>query len=223
MPLIVQQIQTRFKFFQIFWLIQIIFSPALVVLAEFINAAQYSNLAQTTTAVSTYPIVDFTPLLILLGALLLILPISILGLTFYAMLTHGIFNYLKRCKESKVDPTWAVWSIFIPIASIILVALNLKKGFELLNLKSLTANNNLNYTIIYFVVSSILSLGNAIYLFYAIFSNFNSPIIPTPFMNSSFIISIFTMILALVVTFFTWKTIKEIVNAIVAENTEQLS
>jgi hypothetical protein len=218
MPKIVQQIQTRFKFFQFFYFIQIAFSPIFIVLAEFMNAAQYSRLAQTTTAVSTYPIIDFKPFLIFFVALLLILPISICGATIYAMLTHGIFNYLKKFKESKVDPIWAVWSIFIPVASIFLVALNLKRGFEMLNLVSSTAKNNLSYTIFYFITSSVLSLGNAAYLFFGIFADLESPIIPKPFLNSSFIISIFVTFLALALAYFTWKTIKEITYSIINEN-----
>lgn len=149
---------------------------------------------------------------------LVFLPIGTACVTFYAMLTHGIFNYLQKYKESKVSPTWAVWSMFIPVASGILVALNLKKAFESFDLKSPTAKNNLYYSIFSLVIISILTTGNLFFVVFQSINNYQNPIILKPFMNPTFYISILSIFVSLGVVYFLWKTLKEIVTAISLEN-----
>ena len=221
MPLIVQQIQTRFKVFQIFWLIEAVLAPILIVLSEYFSVMQQSQTKQIVEGANPALTFNIIFVLIFFGVLFVSLIISITGTVFYAMLTHGIFNYLKQKKASKIDPTWAVWSIFIPIASNILTALNANKGFELLELNSSTAKNNLNYAIFKVIIISILAIGNIIYAFYEIFNNIEN--INQPFMNTTFYINILTTVISVGLMYFTWKVMKEMKDVIVSENTEQLS
>jgi hypothetical protein len=223
MSKIVQQIQSRFKYFQVLWLIQILFVPVFIILGEFMNVDNYARLEQIANGVNSVASFNVTLLLIFGVVFLVYLPLGIAGTVFYAMLTHGIFNYLKKYKESKVDPTWAVWSLFIPVASIILVALNLKKAFESLELRSLTAKNNLYYSIFGIIITSILSFINLFFLFFQTINNFQNPVIPKPFMNSTFYISLISLIVSLGVVYFVWKTYKEIVVAIAFEKNDKLN
>jgi hypothetical protein len=218
MPKIVQQIQTRFKFFQIFWLVQILFIPVFVVLGELLNAENYNRLREVANEVNSTSSFDYKLIIIFLLFFLISLLFGIVATIFYAMLTHGIFNYLKKHKESNVNPSWAVWSMFIPVASNILVALNLNKAFESLGIKSPTAKNNLYYSIFSLVATTILVFGNIFYTFYELFNSELKPIILKPFMNYSFYISVFTTMISIGLFYFIWKTVKEMKDAIVAEN-----
>jgi hypothetical protein len=222
MSKIVQQIQTRFKFFQILWLIQILFAPVFIILTEFMNADNYKRVEQIANGVDSAFTLNITLLLIFGVVFLVYLPIGIAGTVSYTMLTHGIFNYLKKYKESKVDPTWAVWSIFIPVASGILVALNFNKAFESLNLRSSTAKHNLYYSIFSIFIVSILSFVNMFYVIFQSINNYQNPIIPQPFINSTFYISIISIFISLGVIYFLWKTLKETVVAIGTENSNQV-
>jgi hypothetical protein len=217
MPLIVQQIQTRFKFFQIFWLIEAILAPILIVLSEYFNVMQQSQTKQIVEGVNPTLTFNITFVLIFFGVLFVSLIISITGTVFYAMLTHGIYNYLKLNKGSKVNPTWAVWSIFIPVGGIF-VALNAKDAFKSLKLDSPTPKNYLYYAIFSLIATTILVFGNIFYTFYELFNSELKPVILKPFMNQIFYISILSTVISLGLFYFIWKVMKEMKDAIVSEN-----
>jgi hypothetical protein len=220
MPIIVQQIQTRFKFFQIFWVLQIILIPVIIVFSEFLNTIKPVPVEKDLPAgvLTNATRIDLTFLFSFLSISLIFSLTAIVATIFYAMLTHGIFNYINLNKDSKVNPTWAVWSIFIPFASHILVALNAKKAFESLKLNLPTAKNYLYYAVFSLIFSSILTFGN---LFYTIFEVINNNGILTnmkPFMNYNFYISSIAVVISFGLMYFVWKTMKEIKDAIVVEN-----
>ena len=217
MSKIVQQIQFRFKFFQIFWLFSAVLTPTMIILSELMNGLLKAPASNANTVFAN-PLFLFG--FLCLGFLTFV--ISVMAIVFYAMLTHGLFNFFKKNIEPKVDPTWAVWSIFIPFASSILTAYNFRSGFELLDLKSTTGKYNFIYSIFYTVVVVILS---SISIYFSFYQTINKQgglitpvpllITPVPFMNISFYISVATSILGFVYVYFTWKSAKELKDAVV--------
>ncbi len=204
MSKIVQQIQHRFKYFQIFIFILSIYSIFSLVIRELIKGNIIQNI----------PLGIFESLLSTI--------FSVLYFIFYGMLTHGIYNFLLKFKETTVNPTNAVWSIFIPFASEILVSLNAKKGFESLKLNNQITTQYLNYSIF----SLIFIFGLFGLDLYLIFSQGlavkKSLPIANPFTNNSFFISLIITLLLIASHYFVWKIMTEMKNAIVADSSEQV-
>ena len=216
MSKIVQQIQTRFKFFQIFWLISLIFSFGVIIASEFFVSFQSAQVTSPVLQMETNIGLIFG----FLGLMLIFIITSAIATITYSMLTHGIYNYLKLSRGSDVNPTWAVWSIFIPLASYILVAINAKKGYESLKISSETAQYNFYTSIFYTIIGTILSFASIFYSIYQSIQSNGVPIVTKPFLNVPFYISIASLTIGMVVVYFTWKIMKEMTGAIVAENSE---
>ena len=120
MSLMQKQILSRFKYFNFFWILTFIF--------------WLSNL---------YPfdrnkLLELDPKLIttLVVAALAYFVFTVCQSVFIGMWTHGIFNYLNSTNRTKIDPTFAVWSIFIPFFNLIRVPMNLIKATTALKIKS---------------------------------------------------------------------------------------
>jgi hypothetical protein len=205
-----QQIQSRFRFFQFFWLLQVIASPIILLTSELVNP----NSESVKASISQYSLFYFFGYL---GMLVIITAISITATVFYSMLTHGIYNYLKINKDSEVNPTWAVWSIFIPFASSILTALNTKKAYESLQLTSKTAKNFFYFAIFNTIIIPIVIFGS---LFYSVYERIQNGVkleTVKPFMNINFYTNVVSILVSLVLAWFVWRIMKEMTSAIISQ------
>ncbi len=219
MSKIVQQIQTRFQFFQIFWLVQTVGSFLIIILSEFFVSKQ--SLQNTSSAANVE--INLGLAFGFLGFSLFFVICSVIATTAYAMLTHGIYNYLKLNKDSQINPTWAVWSIFIPFASYILVAINAKKSYESLGLNPEVAQYNFYASIFYTIVGTLLGIASVFYAIYDSLQNIGSVKVVKAFLNTPFFISMGSLIVGIIVIYFTWKIMKDMTSAIVAEESGQLN
>ena len=199
---IVQQIQTRFKWFQIILICEIIYS----ILSPILNQLFKSDILQNQST-QVFGIFDLVTSSVL----------TVLFYTYFGMLTHGIFNYLKINKNSEVDPNWSVWSIFMPFANEILVSLNAKKGYEALNLETTTPSQYFRYAIFSLITSFFLLITIFYYTLLTLSRSSSDSILQKPF-GTSFVISVGLTILIFISNYFQWKIMKEMKNAIVADS-----
>ncbi len=133
------------------------------------------------------------------------------------MLIHGIYNYLQKFKDSPIHPANATWSVFIPLASEILVALNAKKGFEILKLKTELPSQYFRYSIFSLIVSFLLFVGIVYFSLVTLSGRSSDVILRIPF-DYSLVISSVLSALILISYYFKWKIMEEMKNSIVADS-----
>ena len=205
MSKIVQQIQIRFKWFQIILICEILYSILSLILNQLFKSDILENLSTQVFAI--FGILDLVTSSIL----------TVLFYTSFGMLTHGIFNYLKINRNSEVDPNWSVWSIFIPFANEILISLNAKKGYKTLNLDTSIPSQYFRYAIFSLVTSFFLLITIFYHTILTLGRTSSDSILQKPF-GTSFSTAVCLSILIFISYYFQWKIMKEMKNAIVVNS-----
>lgn len=196
----VQQIHTKFKWFQIFWLVQAICISVNCCFPSLANLAS-SNTSKITVKFeissyfwSIYGSSRFYSITHFLATITLII------------LIRSIFSVLKQQMNLSLNINWVTWSVLIPFVSHFLFAINAKKTSDHLNLESKTFTQNYYLAIFNFIGTGLLFAARVVFLNYEKVGNLNVPISVSLSVYSNFITSGF----ALISMYFVWKVLYEL-------------
>ena len=196
----IQQIQTKFKWFQILWLVQAI---CISVNCYFTSLA---NLALSSTSKITVKFEISSYFWSIYGSSWLYSITYFLATVTLIVLIRSIFSFLKKQKSLSLNINWVTWSVLIPFVSHVTFAINAKKTSENLELKSKTFTQNYYLSIFNFIGTGLLFAARILYLNYEKVSNPSVPIS----VSLSFYSNLITSSFALISMYFVWKVLFEL-------------
>jgi hypothetical protein len=125
------QIVSRFKYYNLF-LIASIVCLAICLPASVLYLSEIKNFNNFTSPTSIFVISLVISQLFTFACFAFLITKTV----FQSMLIHAIFNLLRQTKESKINPTLAVWTQFIPFYAVVMYPFNFLQAYRSCNISN---------------------------------------------------------------------------------------